>query len=72
MPPCSDQLNDSSATHATVEVAIAVLFKAIFMDFLHRPTWKRCARDQPNGMNLAFWCAGGGVRARPEKGLPAA
>jgi len=21
-------------------------------------------------MNLAFWCAGGGVRTRPEKDLP--
>jgi hypothetical protein len=37
-PPCSDQLNDSSATHANVEVAIAVLVKAAFMDFLHRFT----------------------------------
>jgi hypothetical protein len=37
-PRCSDQLNDSSATHATVEVAIAVRFKATFMDFLHRFT----------------------------------
>jgi len=37
-PRCSDQLNDSSATQATVEVAIAVLFKTTFMDFLHRFT----------------------------------
>jgi hypothetical protein len=36
-PSRSEQLNDSSATHATVEVAIAVFFKAIFMNFLHRP-----------------------------------
>jgi hypothetical protein len=34
-PRCSDQLNESSAAHATVEVAIAVLFKASFIDFLH-------------------------------------
>jgi hypothetical protein len=41
-PRCSDQLNDSSATHATVEVAIAVLFKVAFMHFppLH-PTLKK-------------------------------
>jgi hypothetical protein len=38
MPRCSDQLNDSSATHATVEVAIADLIKAAFMEFLHRCT----------------------------------
>jgi hypothetical protein len=33
-PRCSDQLNESIATHATVEVAIAVLLKGTFMDFL--------------------------------------
>jgi len=37
-PRCSDQLNDSSAIHATVKVAIAILFKTNFMDFLHRFT----------------------------------
>jgi len=37
-PRCSDQLKDSSVTHATVEVAMAVLFKVAFMYFLHRFT----------------------------------
>jgi hypothetical protein len=71
-PRCSDQLNDSSATHATVKVAIAVRFKATFMDFLSiasRPTLKRCVRDQLDGMNLAFWCAGGGLAAQTAHSL---
>jgi hypothetical protein len=31
MPPCSDQLKDSSAAHAKTDAAIATVFKFIFM-----------------------------------------
>jgi hypothetical protein len=37
-PRCSDQPNDSSTPHATAKVAITILFKTTFMDFLHRFT----------------------------------
>jgi len=53
-PRCSDQLNDSSATHATVDVATTVLFKTTFMIFsIASPHFKQCARDQPNGGAVA-------------------
>jgi hypothetical protein len=52
-PPCSDQLIESSAAHAAMELTIAVLFKASSMDFSVALNARApCARDQTNGMRV--------------------